>query len=55
VKQPVVEVARMDPSPMNPRQWCIQLKCGHEFWVTGKPRYKKAICKKCPPPNGAAK
>ena len=49
-------VVRIDRSPMNPKQWCYQLECGHEVWKTwtGKPlRHKILACEKCK--NAASK
>ncbi len=45
-EQKVIRVAR---SPMNPKQWCCDLACGHEKWVTAarKPTRKTLNCDKC--------
>ena len=44
-------------SPLNPQQWCLDLACGHDVWVTAKqrPRAKKAKCPKCAAKERAAK
>jgi hypothetical protein len=43
------QVVRIDQSPMNARQWCVQLSCGHDEYVTrkSKPQMKFMICQKC--------
>ena len=46
-KQIKREVSRVDRSPMNPKRWCVELSCGHELWVTGKPRKKVFPCEQC--------
>lgn len=42
-------IERIDPSPMNPQRWCLQLSCGHEEWVTSKskPTRRAIRCSKC--------
>jgi hypothetical protein len=42
-------VVRIDQSPMNAKQWCVQLSCGHEEWVTRakRPKIKVMVCSKC--------
>jgi hypothetical protein len=44
-----VEVRRVVQSPMNPRQWCLELACGHDVWVTAgrKPKAKTNHCPIC--------
>ena len=46
-----IKVRRIDQSPMNPRQWCIDLYCGHEDWITSnrRPKFKVMQCKVCDP------
>lgn len=46
------EVVRIDRSPMNPRRWCIELRCGHEVWVTAARRPQRMVmkCMECSPP-----
>jgi hypothetical protein len=41
-----VEVVRVDQSPMNPKEWCLELSCGHEVWITAasRPIRKHATC-----------
>ena len=34
-------VVRTDQSPVNPKQWCLTLACGHDVWVTSKARPKR--------------
>jgi hypothetical protein len=29
-----VRVVRADRSPLNSKQWLVELECGHEGWVT---------------------
>jgi hypothetical protein len=43
-------VTRVDRSPLNRRQWCLEMACGHEVWVTStaKPSRKVARCERCP-------
>jgi hypothetical protein len=43
-------VVRVDRSPLNVQQWCLQLECGHEVWKTAKrkPTATKAACHRCP-------
>ena len=43
------KVVRIDRSPLNPRVWCLELSCGHDFYTTAtqKPRRKENICEKC--------
>lgn len=31
-------IIRVTQSPMNTAQWCIELECGHDVWVTAKRR-----------------
>lgn len=40
------KVVRADQSPLNKKQWCLELDCGHEVWVTsrGKPTRETAYC-----------
>ena len=42
-------VKRADQSPMNRKQWCLLLSCGHEVWVTAsrRPATKVLDCEKC--------
>lgn len=41
------QVLRVTQSPMNPKQWCVDLNCGHEVWVTcGRRPTRKTM--KCP-------
>lgn len=44
-------ITRKDRSPMNKKRWCLELECGHEVWVTGKPRGKQAECEECSAPD----
>ena len=46
MKQPVL---RVDRSPLNERRWCLELKCGHEVWITSKrePQRKIIKCSAC--------
>jgi len=43
------QVMRVDCSPLNPKQWCLTLECGHEMWVTSKrrPTRRKVVCVEC--------
>lgn len=35
-------------SPMNPRQWCLGLACGHDVWWTARGRRPKELeCTVC--------
>lgn len=46
---------RATRSPMNPKQWCLDLECGHDLWLTSQRKPKvgaRALCPKC---NEAAK
>jgi hypothetical protein len=45
--QPSAKVTAVHQSPMNPKQWLLQLECGHELWVTST-RRPKAKTAKCP-------
>ena len=40
-------IVRASKSPMNEKRWCLDLECGHEVWVNGKPKGKKAECETC--------
>lgn len=42
-------VTRVTQSPMNPKQWALDLECGHEVWVTAthRPNKKRHDCPKC--------
>lgn len=42
-------VKSVHKSPMNPKQWCLTLECGHEVWVTSKskPERKIVACDAC--------
>lgn len=42
-------VQRVTQSPLNPKQWCLDLQCGHHVWVTSKsrPQRMKATCTTC--------
>lgn len=44
-----VQVMRVDQSPMNPLNWCLELSCKHTMWVTSRKRpVRKSIsCPKC--------
>jgi hypothetical protein len=43
------QVMRVDQSPMNPKQWCLTMSCGHETWVTRRtrPKIRFTACAKC--------
>ncbi len=45
--QVTAQVLRVTQSPMNPKQWCLDLNCGHEVWVTAKSRPSRKTMK-CP-------
>jgi hypothetical protein len=49
IKIALRQVTRIDQSPMNPKQWCVQLSCGHDIYVTRakKPKMKFHSCDKC--------
>lgn len=36
-------------SPLNPKQWCCQLDCGHDQWITAKrrPTRHTLLCDRC--------
>lgn len=42
-------VVRVNQSPLNERQWCLELECGHEKWETAKrkPQILKISCWEC--------
>ena len=44
-----VTVVRATQSPMNARQWCLDLSCGHEVWITSKrrPNIQYWVCGEC--------
>ena len=39
-------VVRVDRSPLNKKQWLLELDCGHEVWITSsrKPTRKSTYC-----------
>ena len=43
------KVIRADRSPMNRKQWCLELDCGHEVWITAtrEPRKLTHECPRC--------
>jgi hypothetical protein len=43
------KITRVVQSPLNPLQWCVELDCGHERWVTRvrAPRRKGFRCMQC--------
>lgn len=49
------QVLRATQSPMNKQQWCLDLSCLHEVWVTTdgkKPMAKFFECKACDEERG---
>lgn len=42
-------ILNVKQSPPNPLQWCCQLSCGHDQWVTAhrSPRRKFLYCDRC--------
>jgi hypothetical protein len=42
-------VVAVRQSPLNPAQWCCDLDCGHDVWVSAKRRPMKKIiaCDRC--------
>lgn len=43
-------IVRADRSPMNAKQWCCELECGHETWITQsrQPQVGKRVsCERC--------
>lgn len=45
-------IIQVHQSPMNPHQWCCQLDCGHDKWITAdnRPRQsakKTIVCDRC--------
>lgn len=42
-------VLRVLQSPLNPRQWCLELECGHDSWVmsASRPRRRFDHCYRC--------
>ena len=47
-------VVRATKSPMNAKQWCCDLECGHEQWVTSSRQPKRAVCDTCKPSRPSA-
>lgn len=45
----LLKAVRVTQSPMNAKQWCVDLECGHEIWVTSnrKPKKQSYPCEKC--------
>jgi hypothetical protein len=43
------KVTSVKQSPLNPKQWNLQLDCGHDVWTTAKRRPTKqtAPCERC--------
>jgi hypothetical protein len=39
----MIEITRIDQSPMNPKRWGLTLACGHEIWTSSarKPTLKR--------------
>jgi hypothetical protein len=46
---PVMQIVSIKQSPLNGSQWCCQLDCGHDQWVTAKrrPTRKTLKCSQC--------
>jgi len=46
---PLRRVVRTARSPMNNHQWCLELECGHDAWVTAKRQPRRTVfgCEKC--------
>ena len=42
------KVVRATRSPLNVKQWCLDLDCGHELWVSDKKAPKLVGCHECP-------
>lgn len=42
-------VESVKQSPLNSKQWCYQLDCGHDQWVTAKrrPTRQRLYCQAC--------
>ena len=42
-------VLSVKQSPLNPKQWCCNLDCGHDQWITAKqrPTRKTLKCDRC--------
>lgn len=48
-KIPTSRIEAIRQSPMNPKQWCCQLDCGHDQWITAKSRPTRQTlrCDRC--------
>jgi hypothetical protein len=46
---PPSKIQNVKQSPLNEKQWCCQLDCGHDQWVTSnrRPTRKTLVCDKC--------
>jgi hypothetical protein len=45
----MARIVKITQSPLNKKQWCCDLHCGHDVWVTAdrRPRVQNMFCAKC--------